>query len=174
MIVWLIGLAGSGKTTIGSALAERMRLEHAPTVLIDGDAFRAIMGDDLGHTVEDRRKNGERISKLCAALDQQEINVVACVLSLFHEHQVWNRETFSDYVEVYIDVPMSVLEERDQKNLYSGAIAGRIKNVAGVDIPFYPPANADLRIDNASPSCDAKVQADEILQVIKSRLDQSR
>jgi adenylylsulfate kinase len=169
MVIWLIGLAGSGKTSIGKALYERMKAVNPATVFLDGDHVREIMGNDLGHTLEDRRRNGQRICNLCRYFDSQDIDVVACVLSLFHDQQARNRAELRDYFEVYIDVPMAVLEARDQKQLYSGARAGRIMDVAGIDIPFSPPQRPDLVIENAAPRTDFEVQADTVLAAVAAR-----
>lgn len=152
MVVWIIGLAGAGKTTIGREVHARLKSRNRATVLIDGDTIRSIMGDDLGHSVADRERNGWRVARLCAELERQQIDVVCCILSLFHDQQQWNRDHLTDYFEVFLDVPMPVLEARDQKGLYSGARAGRVHDVVGVDIPFAPPPHADLVIDNAGGS----------------------
>lgn len=93
-------------------------------------------GDQLGHDIEGRRKNAERISQLCAMLDRQNIHAVTCVLSIFPQWREWNRETFSDYYEVFIDTPMEEVVRRDSKGLYKKALAGKITNVVGVDIPM--------------------------------------
>lgn len=169
MVIWLIGLAGSGKTTIGRALYERMKAANPATVLLDGDHVREIMGDDLGHSLEDRERNGRRICNLCQFFDSQGIDVVACVLSLFPEQQEWNRSHLSDYFEVFIDVPMKVLEQRDQKKLYSGAREGRIKNVVGMDIRFDPPAKPDLIIVNGEPREDFTAPVENILTALAQR-----
>ena len=79
-------------------------------------------------------------------LDAQNIHVVAAVLSLFPEWQRWNREQFSAYYEIFLDVPMFELEARDPKGLYARARAGEEPNVVGVDIPFPRPAGADLTV----------------------------
>ena len=128
------------------------------------------MGDDLGHSLEQRRQNGLRITRLCRYLDRQGINVVCAILSLFEEQQRWNRENYSDYFEVFIDVPMDVLVGRDQKGLYSGAKAGRIPNVAGIDIPFSPPANADMVLRNDGDVAQIDTMVSAMLDRVKPRL----
>lgn len=172
MVIWLIGLAGSGKTTIGRVLYERMKAENHATVFVDGDHVREIMGGDLGHTVEDRRRNGQRICNLCRFLDGQGMDVVACVLSLFHDQQEQNRRDLKDYFEIFIKVSMDVLEARDQKQVYSGVRAGRIKNVVGVDIPFLPPRHPDLVIENGAHCTDFGAHADIILAAIARRKEE--
>ena len=119
MVIWIIGLAGAGKTTIAKALYTRLKTEDRATVMLDGDAIREIFAGDLGFTLEDRRRNGWRICQMCKYLDDQGINVVCATLSQFHEQQDWNRENFSQYFEVYLEVDMNVLIRRDQKGLYS-------------------------------------------------------
>ena len=149
MIIWLIGMSGSGKTTIARELYARLKPTLPHLVYLDGDDFREMFRNDVDHTVEGRRKNAERISHTCRMLDRQGIHVIAAVLSIFPEWQQWNRDTFSDYFEVYLDVPLETLEARDVKGLYASARAGRIPDVVGIDIPFLAPPRPDLVIDAA-------------------------
>ena len=144
MVIWLIGLSGAGKTTLGSLLQTKIIENKKEIILLDGDVIRSIWGDNLGSDIESRRKNAERISKLCKYLDDQGVNVVACVLSLFPEWQRWNRDNFKNYFQVYLDVPISVVKKRDTKGLYKKATSGEIKNVVGIDIEFPEPAFSDL------------------------------
>jgi adenylylsulfate kinase len=163
MIIWIIGMSGSGKTTLGKEMMKFLSLSPQPWVFIDGDAFRNVMGDDLGHTVQDRRRNAERISRLCELLDQNHVNVLACVLSLFHDNQRYNREHFSAYREIYIDVSLDKLMGRDNKKLYERAKKGEISNVVGVDIPFQPPYAPDYVLDNNADNSDHRKNAATIL-----------
>ena len=169
MVIWLIGLAGAGKTTIGRQVLARLKARNPNVLFLDGDHVRAIMGNDLGHTVEDRRVNAWRICRLCQYLDSQGIDVVCAILSIFHDTQEWNRQNYSRYFEVYIDVPMDVLVARDQKGLFSRAMAGQLKNVVGVDIPFEPPPSADLVVNNGHPANSPTALADEIIRALDAR-----
>jgi adenylylsulfate kinase len=137
---------------------------------MDGDHVRNIMGDDLGHTVEERRTNAWRICRLCHYLDSQDIDVVCAILSVFHETQDWNRENNSRYFEVYIQVSMEDLIARDQKGLYSSAASGEVKNVVGFDIPFEPPPRSDLIVANGEPFVPPSQLADGIVAALDRTL----
>ena len=148
MVIWLVGLSGAGKTSIGTEVYKILKAKRPNVVFLDGDDLRNIWGDSLGHTLEARRENADRICRLCQYLDGQGIDVVCAILSIFHESQAWNRENFSSYFEVFIRVPFEQLVARDSKGLYKRALSGEIENVVGVDLDFPAPAHPDLVIDN--------------------------
>lgn len=148
MVVWIIGLSGAGKTTLANEVIAHVRHVQHNVVLIDGDMIREVFGNDLGHTMEDRRTNALRICQLGKLLDDQGINVVCAILSLFPETRSWNREYLKSYYEVFIDTPMQDLVQRDSKGIYRRFNSGKIHDVAGMDIEFPRPDNADLIINN--------------------------
>ena len=148
MVIWFIGLSGTGKTTVSKLVYSEMKKEIPNLVRLDGDVLREVFGNDAGHTVEGRKKNAVRLSNLTKMLADQNIHVVAAVLSIFPEWQQWNRENIDNYAEVYLKASMDTLRKRDIKNLYEPALKGEIENVVGVDIPFPEPKNADLTLDN--------------------------
>lgn len=166
MVIWLVGMSGSGKTTIGERLAARLKKTYSNAVFLDGDILREIWGDSLGHDIDSRRTNAHRVSHLCRVLDQQGIHIVAAVLSIFPEWQQWNRANFSRYFEVFVDVPIEVLRARDSKGLYSRALAGESENVVGVDIPFPRPAHPNLVLDNAADLVDPEPLVERILAAL--------
>jgi adenylylsulfate kinase len=167
MIFWIIGLSGSGKTTIGRELFRKLKARAPNTVLIDGDDIRSIFShnlNDISYSVEGRRINAERIIGLCEMLDRQGMNVVCCTLSIFPDLQDKNRKLFSKYFEVYLNTSMDTLKGRDSRGLYNAAFNGEIKNVVGVDIPFPIPENSDLKIDTSSDNeLSIELIASEIL-----------
>lgn len=151
MIVWIIGLSGAGKSTIGRALHSSWKQEDNATVIVDGDEIRRIMEHDRSsadYSIESRRRNADRIVRICEWLDGENINVVCCILSIFPDIQAVNRTRFRKYFEVFIDAPMDVLEARDGKGIYREARLGRTKNVVGIDIEFPIPPAPDLVINN--------------------------
>ena len=148
-LIWITGLSGSGKTTIGKKVFDELKQTFNNTVFLDGDGFREILGDDLGHTPKDRLENAKRISRMCKFLVSQEINVVCATMSLYKEVHELNRMEIKDYIEIFIECDIDELIRRDQKELYSKAINGKIKNVVGIDLPYDMPNLCELIVNNS-------------------------
>lgn len=148
MVVWIIGLSGTGKSTLAGEVVGRLRVLGSKVVFLDGDVIRTLFGNDVDHSLEGRLRNAERLSKLSRFLGEQGVHVVAAILSIFPEWRRWNRENIRDYAEVYLRAEMKTLLKRDIKNLYQRALNGEISNVVGVDLPFPEPLNPELVIDN--------------------------
>jgi len=170
VVLWLIGMSGSGKTTLGQYIYMKLKPKYNNLLFLDGDIFREIMGDDLGHTIEDRRENAGRITRLCKYLDSQDIHVIFAILSLFHESQQWNRENIKDYYEVYIKCVFDTLAKRDNKNIYKKALNDEIKNVVGVDVDFPAPKNPNMIVTNDGSIEELYVNGDKIIEKIGSIL----
>ena len=115
---------------------------------MDGDVVREIWGNDLGHDLESRRENAQRICRLCQFLDQQGLDVVCAILSIFPDTREWCRQNLSSYYEVFIDAPLDHLMKRDDKGIYNKYKNGEIKDVAGLDLEFPTPEHPDLVIRN--------------------------
>jgi len=165
MVVWIIGMSASGKTTIAGQVVGRIRQSNQKVVLLDGDALRALFRNDVDHSLEGRRRNAERLSRLSKFLDDQGIHVVAAVLSIFPEWRLWNRRNIPDYAEVYVRASMQTLLRRDRKNLYARALKGEISNVVGVDLPFPEPEKPELVIDNDADLPELKELADKVMEI---------
>ena len=165
-LIWITGLAGSGKTTIGKEVYKKIKVKYKNTVFLDGDSFREILGNDLGHTPKDRFKNALRIHKMCKFLIEQDINVVCATMSLYKEIHKLNRENIKNYFEVFLDCDIKELIKRDKKGLYSKALKGEIKNVVGIDLPYDKPENADLYLDNSKKEYFKK-NIEKILKLIE-------
>lgn len=156
-VYWLTGLSGAGKTTIGQLLYQKMRERHPNVVFLDGDTLRQVFGDDLGYTLEDRRKSAMRNARLCKLLSDQGIDVVCCTISMFDSVRDWNRENIPGYMEVYIKASMETLQRRDQKGLYTSGDG----TVAGVDFRIEEPKHPDLILEN-----DGDLTPEQQLQTI--------
>ena len=160
--MWIIGLSGAGKTTLSNAILEKVRLSKNNIVLIDGDLVREAFGNDLGHSMHDRKKNAYRISRMCKFLDAQGIDVICSILSLFPESREWNRKNIIDYYQVYIKAPIQDLKHRDYKGLYKKFENGDIKNLAGLDIEFIEPKNSNIIINNNRKVEDLLAYTDQL------------
>lgn len=148
MIVWIVGLSGAGKTTLANQIVCKLRGNGKKIVHLDGDLIRNLYGNDIGHSIEDRKKNADRICKLCKFLDLQEIDVVTSILSIFPESRQWCRVNLINYYEVFIKTDIQILKTRDSKGIYKKFDRGLIKNVAGLDLNFIEPDCPDLIINN--------------------------
>lgn len=170
MVIWLIGISGSGKTTIGRQLTSRLRAMGRTVIFCDGDIFRRITGDDLGFTLVERKKNADRICRYCKHLNDNHVDVVFGVLSLFHESQEWNRKVLGDdYFEVYLRTDLQTVMDRDPKGIYERARRGEIKNVVGVDIEFPEPERPDLVVENNGSEEDMDSVLLTILETMNSK-----
>lgn len=151
MVIWFVGLSGAGKSTIAKAVYTKLKHKRPQTVLIDGDEIRAIFKHDTtpqAYTPEGRYQNACRIQAMCQWLDKQQIDVVCSILCVFPEFSPKNRLLFSEYHEVFVDVALQTLTERDNKGLYKACLQGDMCNVVGVDIPYLPPEQPDLVLQN--------------------------
>ena len=146
MIIWIIGLSGSGKTTIGKIIYNKLRNKNKNTIFLDGDELRKIWGNDLGHEITDRKENAKRILKLCEFLDKQKINVICSILSIFPNIQKQARSKFKKYFQVYLEAPINILATRDKNRVYKKYYKKQIKNVVGLDIKFPKPYKSDLTL----------------------------
>lgn len=163
-VYWITGLSGAGKTTIGNRLYYELKQKNDNVVLLDGDILKNIVGDELGYSENDRRKKAFRYAKICKTLADQDIIVICCTIAMYDEVREWNRKNNKAYVEVFLDVPMDVLFERNQKELYSRYREGEISNVAGIDVPVEFPKKPDLVIKNDG-SINIKTCVERILSV---------
>lgn len=175
MVIWMIGLSGAGKTALSQVLYGKLKPQIPNLVRLDGDVIRAVFGNDVDHTLEGRRRNAERLSGLSKFLADQDIHVIAAVLSIFPEWRAWNRANMPDYAEVYVKASMDTLRRRDTKGLYAKAIRGEIPNVVGIDIPFPEPESPELVIENDTESGEFDKMVDPVmrLNVVRRALRQA-
>lgn len=168
-VYWITGLSGAGKTTIGKVLYAKMKETYPNTVFLDGDTMRKVFGDDLGYTREERIKCAMRYSRLCAMLQEQDLNVICCTISMFDCVREWNRENIGNYKEIYVKVSMDTLLKRDQKGLYSGTTIEKEKEVAGVHVGIEEPKHPDLILQNDGEKTPEE-QADKIYKLSGAKI----
>lgn len=144
--IWITGLSASGKTTLANIVARKLREEKYPVVLLDGDQLREVLGASSLHSQENRKTLAHQYSKLVKAITQQGVIVVIATVALFKEVHQWNRANIPGYFEVFLDVPLKTLKERDPKGLYKKYDLGEISNLAGLDLHVDYPSQPNLCI----------------------------
>lgn len=167
-LIWITGLAGAGKTTIGARVYAWLRERKPNVVFLDGDELRRVLGADHGYSRAERLSLAMTYSRLCRTLCDQGIEVVCATVSLFRECQLWNRQHFPRYFEIYLHVPLETLIARDHNRLYSRALGGELRNVVGLDLDFCPPPQPDLVIRNDGPWASV----DSLVKLACARLEQ--
>ena len=153
-VIWLTGLSGAGKSTIANLLEKRLHAEGHHTYLLDGDNVRHGLNKDLGFTDEDRVENIRRVAEVSKLMVDAGLIVLVSFISPFRAERQLARDLLEDreFVEVFVDTPIEEAERRDVKGLYKKARAGELKNFTGVDSPYEPPENAEIRIDTTRTS----------------------
>ena len=167
MVIWIIGLSRSGKTTLAKALIKNLNKKKRKFIHVDGDVIRKIYQDKIGHTMKDREINAERISKLTKFLSDEGINVIGSVLSNFPKWQSWNKKNIKNYKQIFLKVDFDTLLKRDTNNLYKNALKGKIKNVVGFDLKFRKPIKSTITIDNNKYLKNLDSLANQVLKKIK-------
>lgn len=164
-VYWITGLSGAGKTTIGKLFFQQLREKKNNVLFLDGDTLREVFGNDLGYGKEDRFQCAMRYSRICKLLSEQGQDVVICTISMFRAVRDWNREHIENYKEIYIEVPIEVLQQRNQKNLYKNG-----NNVVGVDLELELPDNPDIVLVN-NGEISAQILAANICEVFNVTKD---
>lgn len=147
MLIWFTGLSGSGKSTVACELEYKLYKTGKLTYLVDGDNIRYGLNSNLGFTRDDRKENIRRISEVCKLFVDCGVIVIASFVSPFKSDREKIRNLLGrDFIEVYVDCPIEVCENRDPKGIYKRARKGEIKNFTGIDSPYEIPDNPDITI----------------------------
>ena len=148
MILWITGISGSGKTTIGKTFYKQFVKKYKNTIFLDGDEFRSIFGRDLKYTIKDRDKNAKRMTALVKYVSEQKINIIISANITSESYRTWCRKNLKNFIQIYIRAKIEALIKRDYKGLYKKALNKKIKNVVAIDLPFKDPKKVDLFITN--------------------------
>ncbi len=167
--VWFTGLPSAGKTTLASALAERLQGTGRPLEILDGDAVRPILSPELGYSRADRDANVARIGWVAARLAAHGVLVLASVVSPFAAARDGVRSDHeaskTPFLEVHVATPVAVCAERDVKGLYARQRTGELANLTGIDGEYESPRSPELRLDTAGRSVEAAV--DELIALLE-------
>ncbi len=149
-LLWFTGLSGSGKSTLAGALEAELMQRGIHTYLLDGDNVRHGLCSDLGFATADRQENLRRVGEVAKLMVDAGLVVLAAFVSPYRAERAAIRARLpeGEFIEVFVDTPLSECEQRDPKGLYKKARAGEIKHFTGIDDPYEAPEQADIHLQN--------------------------
>lgn len=143
MVIWLIGLSGSGKSFYADKIYKELQKKNKKVIIIDGDEIRKYITYDLKYNLKDREKNSKVIQKICNFLEKKGFIVICAILSIIKKHQKENHKLYKKYLQVYIKANKNTIFKNNNKKIYSLK-----KNIVGKDIKFLRPYKSNLVINN--------------------------
>lgn len=148
-VLWFTGLSGSGKSTIANEVEKQLFLMNRHTFLLDGDNVRHGLNRDLGFTETDRIENIRRVGEVAKLMADAGLIVLTAFISPFRAEREMVRKMLpeGEFIEIFVDTPLSVAEARDVKGLYKKAREGKLKNFTGIDSPYEPPEDPEIRVN---------------------------
>ena len=165
MVIWLIGISGAGKTTLGVRIEAYLKSQNKSCYMIDGDDVRNLFDNDLGYTYDERVQNIKRIILAVYVLEQNGVVPIICNISPFEELRKLARRKLGSYNEIYLNKSIEESKRNDAKGLYRENI-GKTKLV-GIDIPFEEPQNSDLTVEVEEEEVSESV--DKIIYFLKEK-----
>jgi len=168
-VLWFTGLSGAGKSTIANLVDKHLHDLGRHSYLLDGDNVRHGLNKDLGFTAADRVENIRRVAEVAKLMVDAGLIVSTAFISPFRAERAMARSLLppDEFIEIFVDAPLSLVEERDPKGLYKKARAGQLKNFTGIDSPYETPEQPELRIDAAHDSPERA--AEQVLALLIER-----
>jgi len=165
-LLWFTGLSGAGKSSIANLVQKKLYALGKHSFLLDGDNIRHGLNRDLGFTDADRVENIRRIGEVAKLMTDAGLIVLTAFISPFRAERRMVREMSlpGEFIEIYVETPLEVAEQRDVKGLYKKARAGELKHFTGIDSPYEPPENPEIRVNTVQTSADQA--ADEIVAYV--------
>lgn len=159
VVLWFTGLSGSGKSTIASEVERRLNAAGRLTYLLDGDNIRHGLNGDLGFSDADRVENIRRVSHVARLFQDASVITLVSFISPFRAERAQARELVGpDFVEVFVDAPLELCEQRDVKGLYKKARAGEIPAFTGISSPYEAPESPEIHLKTGEESLEAEVE----------------
>ncbi len=168
-VLWFTGLSGAGKSTIANLVEKKLLAMGRHTYLLDGDNVRHGLNKDLGFTDADRVENIRRVAEVSKLMVDAGLIVLVSFISPFRSERRMARDLLQpgEFIEIFVDTPLSEAEKRDPKGLYRKARRGEIKNFTGIDSPYEPPERAEIHLDTTKQSSESA--ADAIVEQLRAR-----
>ena len=168
-VLWFTGLSGAGKSTIANLVEKKLHAEGRHTYLLDGDNVRHGLNKDLGFTDADRVENIRRVAEVSKLMVDSGLIVITSFISPFESEREMARSLLEDgeFIEVYVNTPLTVAESRDTKGLYKKARSGQLQNFTGIDSPYEEPQNPEIVVNTTDRAPESS--ADLIIAALKER-----
>ena len=164
--VWLTGLPASGKSTLAKLLADRLRQQGLPVQILDGDEMRKRLTKGLGYSREDREENVRRIAYVASLLTNVRGIAIVAAISPYARTRLAARAEIKNFVEVYVQCPLSKCMERDPKGLYAKATRGEISNFTGLSDPYEHPQQPEITVYT-----DRESESDSLQKILDGLID---
>ncbi|MDP3083048.1 MAG: sulfate adenylyltransferase subunit CysN [Rubrivivax sp.] len=166
-VLWFTGLSGAGKSTIANLVEKKLLAAGRHTYLLDGDNVRHGLNKDLGFTDADRVENIRRVAEVARLMVDAGLIVLTAFISPFRAERAMARGLLAEgeFIEIHVDTPLDVAEQRDAKGLYRKARRGELKNFTGIDSPYEAPLTPEMRINTVERSAD--VAADLVIERLR-------
>ena len=171
-LLWFTGLSGSGKSTIANAVEKTLVEKGIHTYILDGDNVRKGLNSDLAFSPEDRKENIRRIAEVANLMMDAGLVVLGAFVSPYEKDRANIKQIVGvgQYVEIFVNTPIEVCENRDVKGLYTKARAGEISNFTGIDAPYEAPSHPDIEVDTTKVSVEEAVEM--VIRHIENKLSE--
>ena len=161
-VIWITGLPGSGKTTIARGVAEKLKEKGLKVELLDGDEVRKWLSPEAGFTREDRTRHLIRVAHVAKLLARNGVAVIASFVSPYRDVREKARQIVEGeglpFIEVYVECSLEECIRRDPKGLYKRALRGEIKHMTGIDDPYEPPENPEVKVNTEKRTATENVE----------------
>lgn len=168
-VLWFTGLSGSGKSTLAGLLEQKLVSEGKHTYLLDGDNIRHGLCGDLGFSDQDRVENIRRISEVSKLLTDSGLITLTAFISPFQADRGFCRNLLApgEFVEIFVDTPLNICEQRDPKGLYKKARNGEIKHFTGIDSPYEAPESPEIHLNYEQQTPEQA--AEQLFEMLKQK-----
>lgn len=166
-VIWFTGFSGAGKSSLADEVEQQLKALNIATVRLDGDIVRTGLCQDLSFSKEDREENIRRIGHVAQQMVEAGLVVICAFISPFRQSRDKVRNLLKDgeFIEVFVDTPLEICEQRDVKGLYQKARKGELKDFTGIDSPYEPPQNAEITIPYQAES-SVELDADKVISYL--------
>lgn len=170
-VIWLTGLSGAGKSSLAIEVEQQLNTQGIQTSRLDGDLVRAGLCQDLSFSKEDREENIRRIGHVAHQMTASGLVVICAFISPYRASRDRVRKLFNegDFIEVYVDTPLEICEQRDIKGLYGKARAGEIKDFTGIDSPYENPLKPEIHIKHLTLSPSIAESSKQVIEYLSGQ-----